>query len=87
MSSITIRKLDPALKERLRVRAAEHGHSMEAEARDILQMALDRSSQILPGEKTGADLIASIRARFAPLGFVELELPSRKSTREPPKFD
>ena len=37
MSSITIRNLDPAVKERLRVRAAEHGHSMEAEARRILQ--------------------------------------------------
>jgi plasmid stability protein len=87
MSSITIRKLDPALKERLRVRAAEHGHSMEAEARDILRLALDRSPELLPGEKTGADLLASIRARFAPFGFVELELPSRESTREPPKFD
>ena len=32
MSSITIRNLDPAVKERLRVRAAQHGHSMEAEA-------------------------------------------------------
>src|ERR1700733_9004584 len=40
MSSITIRNLDPAIKERLRVRAAEHGHSMEAEARRILQSAL-----------------------------------------------
>jgi hypothetical protein len=40
MSSITIRNLDPALKERLRVRAAEHGHSMEAEVRQILQSAL-----------------------------------------------
>ena len=29
MSSITIRNLDPVIKERLRVRAAEHGHSME----------------------------------------------------------
>jgi len=37
MSSITIRNLDPAVKERLRVRAAEHGHSMEAEARRILK--------------------------------------------------
>ncbi|MGH6847586.1 MAG: FitA-like ribbon-helix-helix domain-containing protein [Methylocella sp.] len=35
MSSITIRNLDQAIKERLRVRAAEHGHSMEAEARRI----------------------------------------------------
>ena len=40
MSSITIRKLDPAVKERLRVRAARHGRSMEAEARRILQSAL-----------------------------------------------
>jgi plasmid stability protein len=36
MSSITIRNLDPAVKERLRVRAAQQGHSMEAEARDII---------------------------------------------------
>jgi plasmid stability protein len=40
MSSITIRNLDPAIKERLRVRAAENGHSMEAEARRILQTTL-----------------------------------------------
>ena len=48
MSSITIRKLDPALKERLRVRAAEHGHSMEAEARDILNGALGLSRTPIP---------------------------------------
>lgn len=87
MSSITIRKLDPAVKERLRVRAAEHGHSMEAEARSILQGALEIPPEASIKEKTGADLIASIRARFEPLGFVELELPSRKDSREPPKFD
>src|ERR1017187_3369100 len=40
MSSITIRNLDPSIKERLRVRAAEHGHSMEAEVRRILQTTL-----------------------------------------------
>ena len=87
MSSITIRKLDPALKERLRIRAAEHGHSMEAEAREILTGALDTSKTLIPSERTGADLLKAIRARFEPLGFVELELPSRKSAREPPKFD
>jgi plasmid stability protein len=87
MTSITIRKLDPALKERLRIRAAEHGHSMEAEARDILHGALTAVSENAKPEKTGADLIAEIRALFEPLGFLEIELPSRKSTREPPKFD
>jgi plasmid stability protein len=40
MSSITIRNLDPGVKERLRVRAAQHGRSMEAEARRILQSVL-----------------------------------------------
>jgi antitoxin FitA len=83
MSSITIRKLDPALKERLRIRAAEHGHSMEAEARDILEKAVGAPDS----ELTGLDLYKRIRARFEPFGKIELELPSRKSTREPPKFD
>jgi plasmid stability protein len=46
MSSITFRNLDPKIKERLRVRAAEHGHSMEAEARRILQTALTEQSLV-----------------------------------------
>jgi plasmid stability protein len=37
MASITIRNLEDAVKQRLRVRAAEHGHSMEEEARNILR--------------------------------------------------
>lgn len=36
MPTITIRKLEEQVKQRLRVLAAEHGRSMEAEARDIL---------------------------------------------------
>ena len=87
MSSITIRNLDPGVKERLRVRAAEHGHSMEAEARVILRSALENSSANLRQKRTGADLVARIRARFEPLGGVELELPPRTPTREPPGFD
>jgi len=82
MSSITIRNLDPAIKERLRVRAAERGHSMEAEARRILQTALDVS-----GRPPGRNLYERIHARFAPLGGVDLELPPREPVREPPRFD
>ena len=81
MSSITIRKLDPAVKGRLRVRAAEHGHSMEAEARDILRNAMGASPADLLPKRTGADLVARIRARFEPLGGVELELPPRYATQ------
>jgi len=82
MSSITIRNLDPAIKERLRVRAAEHGHSMEAEARRIPRTALSGTSR-----SSGRGLYDRIHARFATLGGVELELPPRESTREPPRFE
>jgi plasmid stability protein len=37
---ITMRTIDPALKERLGLRAAECGHSMEAEVRTILEATL-----------------------------------------------
>lgn len=81
MASLNIRQLEPALKERLRVRAAQHGRSMEAEARAILKEAL-----AAPPPMTGAELLESIRRRFAPLGGVELELPPRGPWREPPDF-
>jgi antitoxin FitA len=82
VSSITIRKLHPTVKERLRVRAAEHGHSMEAEARRILQTALKGSEP-----PAGRNLYERIQARFAPLGGLDLELPAREPVREPPRFD
>jgi len=82
MSSITIRNLDPSLKERLRVRAAEHGHSMEAEARQILRGALVGSQR-----RRERNLFERIHSRFAKLGGVDLELPPRDAAREPPRFD
>jgi antitoxin FitA len=83
-ASLNIRQLDPALKERLRVRAAHNGRSMEAEARTILREVLMGGAD-RPG--TGAELVAAIRRRFAPLGGVELELPPRGPGREPPRFE
>jgi plasmid stability protein len=82
MSSITIRNLDPAVKERLRVRAAEHGHSMEAEARRILQSALAG-----PARNRTRSLYDRIHDRFAAIGGVDPELPPRELAREPPRFD
>ena len=34
-----------------------------------------------------ANLASTIRARFAPLGGVELDFPPREPMREPPRFD
>lgn len=82
-ASITIRKLDPALMERLRVRAAEQGHSMEAEARAILQTVLTQ-----PDLKPARNLYERIRARFEPLGGADdLTVPPREVDRDPPRFD
>ena len=82
MASLLVRQLDQVLKERLRVRAALHGRSMEAEARAILKSAPDPARS-----QTGADPVADIRRRFGPLGGVELELPPREAGREPPTFE
>ena len=82
VSTLTIRNLDPAVKERLRVRAAEHGHSMEAEARVILTEAV--------GTRLGREtnLAEAIRRRFAPLGGADdLEIAPREPGREPPRFE
>jgi plasmid stability protein len=82
MASITIRKLDPRVKEQLRVRAAEHGRSMEEEARAILRAAL--TEQRSDDEK---GLATKIHRRFAALGGVELDIPRREQGREPPTFE
>ena len=80
MASITIRNLDDDVKRRLRVRAAEHHRSMEEEARLILREAVEH-------EEPPRNLASAIRARIAPLGGVDLELPPRGPMREPPSFD
>jgi len=80
MTSITIRNLDEPLKRRLRVQAAMHGRSMEDEARNILRGALNQES-VQP-----VNLAVAIRARFAPLGGVELPETPRDPLREPPDF-
>ena len=80
MASITIRNLDDDVKRLLRVRAAEHHRSMEEEARLILREAVEL-------KKTPRNLASAIRARIAPLGGVDLDLPPRVPMREPPSFD
>ena len=76
MASITIRNLEDDLKRRLRIRAAEHGRSMEEEAREILRVAVGEP-------RPPVDLGRAIHARFAALGGVELTLPERGPMRPP----
>ncbi|MGM0675508.1 MAG: FitA-like ribbon-helix-helix domain-containing protein [Spirochaetota bacterium] len=73
MATLTIRNLDDELKSRLRIRAAQHDHSMEEEARLILRDILSESEDV--EEQTGIG--TRIRKRLENLGGVELELPER----------
>jgi antitoxin FitA len=87
MSSITIRNLEPAIKDRLRIRAAENGHSMEAEARRILHTALIASPRPPATDLPIPNLYERIRALVEPVGGIDVEVPSRDPVREVPTFD
>jgi plasmid stability protein len=82
MSTLTIRNVNPAVKERLRVRAARHGQSMEAELRAILNDVLQGDE-----ERGTPNLADAIRRRFAPLGGVDLAPHPPVTIDEPPSFD
>lgn len=70
MAALSIRDLDNTVKEKLRIRAAQHGRSMEAEVRAILAEAVGE-----PEQPTG--LFGALMDRFATLGGVDLDLPAR----------
>jgi antitoxin FitA len=66
MATLTIRNVDSRLKERLRMRAARNGRSMESELRHILSAALGAQE-----EKRETNLAEAIRRRFLPFGGVD----------------
>ena len=76
---MSIRNLDDQVKERLRVRAARHGRSMEAEVRAILEEAVSE-----PGDGDG--LLQVLLDRFGELGGVELDLPARSTHARAAEF-
>lgn len=47
-TTLTIRNLDGAVKQKLRIRAASHQRSMEAEARAILAEAVNNRDKMAP---------------------------------------
>ena len=80
MASITIRNLDDDVKRRLRMRAAEHGRSMEEEARDILRLVVGQPS-------APKNLGEAIHARFAAVGGIDLPPTKRSAMRPTPDFE
>ncbi len=81
MATLTIRNLDEEVKQRLRVRAARHHQSMEAEARDILKRAM-ASDQTASERGLGTRIHELFRGDAG----VELELPERAAPRDVSDF-
>lgn len=50
MAMLTVRNLPDSVHRALRVRAAQHGHSTEAEVREILAMAVKPEKRVRVGE-------------------------------------
>jgi plasmid stability protein len=77
MASIMVRNLDDDVKRQLRMRAARHGRSMEAEVRAILEESVHQQD----------NLAEALMGTFGELGGVELELPERATQLRPLDFD
>lgn len=80
MASLIIRNLDETTKQALRLRAAQHGVSMEEEARRILKSALE-------GTQLPTRLGSHLRERFRAVADEAFELPKRQTPRKPPRWD
>jgi plasmid stability protein len=79
MAAVTIRGLSDEVHRALRVRAAQHGRSTEAEIRSILEEAA------LPKERVKlGTLLAEIGRRY---GGVNLDIARDQSTADPKMFE
>ena len=67
MATLTVRNLDDNVVRALRIRAAEHGRSAEAEHREILRQTLTCDAQHSPRAAAAARL-AEFRRRTAGRG-------------------
>lgn len=77
MATLTVRDLDDSVRDRLRVLAAQHGRSMEAEVRAILTEAVAS-----PMERSLIDTLQAFSAVLADSGY-DLEPMPRQPARDP----
>ncbi|MGB0844027.1 MAG: FitA-like ribbon-helix-helix domain-containing protein [Alphaproteobacteria bacterium] len=89
MGSITVRNLDGSIKEKLRVRAALNGHSMEAEVRQMIQTSLN-SDERNNNKSSAATIFSRLFSDDQHEGSDDVEissyLPSREAARKIPNF-
>jgi antitoxin FitA len=72
VAAISVRDLDEDVAGRLKVRAARHGRSMEAEVRAILTNA------VTADDDERLNLAQAVRVRLGSVGDAELDIPPRR---------
>ncbi|MAS67091.1 MAG: Arc family DNA-binding protein [Pseudomonadota bacterium] len=84
MAMLTVRNLPDEVHRALRVRAALHGHSMEAEVREILEAAVAPEGRVKLGS-----LLADIgkQAKLTDDEFAVLEQVRDKTPAKPVNFE
>ncbi|MCA3000027.1 MAG: plasmid stabilization protein [Rhodocyclaceae bacterium] len=84
MAVLTVRNLPDDVHRALRVRAAQHGHSTEAEVRQILATAVKPEARVRLG-----DALAGLGREIGLTNqdFEVLERPRTKASAEPMKFE
>ena len=84
MAMLTVRNLPEAIHRALRARAAQRGHSMEAEVRDILEAAVSPKGRVKLGS-----LLADIgrQARLSDEEFAVFEQARDRSPTRPVSFE
>jgi len=84
MPSITVRNVPDDVHRALRVRAAQHGRSAEAEIRDILERAVKPESRLRMG-----DALASLgrKLELTDEDLANIEQVRDKTPAEPPRFE
>jgi antitoxin FitA len=84
MAMLTVRNITDEVHRALRVRAAKHGHSMEAEVREILESAISPAGRVKLGS-----LLADMgrQARLTEQEFAVFAQVRDKSPARPVSFE
>lgn len=84
MANVTVRNLPDEVHRALRVRAAQHGRSTEAEIRAILEQAVKPEQRVRLGDKLAA---LGRKVGLTNEDFELLEQMRDKRPAEPPRFE
>jgi plasmid stability protein len=84
MASITVRNVPDEVHRALRVRAAQHGRSAEAEIRDILEQAVKPAKRVRLGDALAA---LGRKAGITDADIAVIDQMRDKSPAKPMKFE